>query len=103
MKFTVTRLKGHAAIWLDEVHTSRTRKGKSKVKQWDKMMSKMKAKFMPNDYWLNIFKQLQNLRQNGMSVKEYTEEFYRLSIRAEHVEYGMEKVARYINGLWYDI
>ena len=38
-----------------------------------------------------------------MSIKEYTEEFYRLSIRAEHAEDDMEKVARYTNGLIYDI
>ena len=34
-----------------------------------------------------------------MSIKEYTEELYRLSIRAGHAEDDMEKVARYINGL----
>ena len=38
-----------------------------------------------------------------MYVKEYIEEFYRLSIRAGHAEDDMEKVARYINGLRYDI
>eukprot|EP00253_Pinus_taeda_P011709 PITA_11709 len=38
-----------------------------------------------------------------MSVKEYTKEFYRLSIRVGHAEDDMEKVARYINGLRYDI
>ena len=39
VKFAVTRLKGHAAIWWDEVQTSRTRKGKYKIKQWDKMVN----------------------------------------------------------------
>eukprot|EP00253_Pinus_taeda_P002299 PITA_02299 len=38
-----------------------------------------------------------------MSVKEYIEEFYRLSIKAGHAEDDMEKVAIYINGLRYDI
>ena len=38
-----------------------------------------------------------------MTVKEYTEEFYTLSIRAGHAEDDVEKVARYINGLRYDI
>jgi hypothetical protein len=36
-------------------------------------------------------------------VKEYTEEFYRLNIRAGHRESNDEKVARYMNGLRYDI
>ena len=38
-----------------------------------------------------------------MTVKEYIKEFYKLSIRARHAEDNMEKVARYINGLRYDI
>jgi hypothetical protein len=38
-----------------------------------------------------------------MTVKEYTEEFYRLNIRAGHREGDDEKVARYLNGLRYDI
>jgi hypothetical protein len=38
-----------------------------------------------------------------MTVKEYTKEFYKLNIRACHRESNDEKVARYINGLRYDI
>lgn len=38
-----------------------------------------------------------------MTIKEYTEEFYKLSIRVGHAEDDVEKVARYINGLRYDI
>jgi len=103
VKFAVTRLKGHATIWWDELQTSRARKGKSKIKQWDKMVSRFKAKFRPKDYQLYIFIQLQNLRKKGMIVKEYTEEFYKLSIRERHAEDDVEKVAIYINGLRYDI
>jgi len=36
-------------------------------------------------------------------VKEYTEEFYRLNIRARHRENDEEKTDRYINGLKYEI
>jgi len=38
-----------------------------------------------------------------MTVKEYTKEFYNLNIRAGHRESDDEKVARYLNGLRYDI
>jgi hypothetical protein len=41
---------------------------------------------------------MHNLRQKLMSVKEYTEEFYKLNIRAGHREIDDEKVARYMNG-----
>jgi hypothetical protein len=67
------------------------------------MVAKMKAKFMPKDYQINLFRKMKNLRQKGMTVKEYTEEFYRLNIRTGKWERDEEKVARYINGLRYEI
>jgi hypothetical protein len=67
------------------------------------MVTKMKAKFIPRDYQINLFQRMQNLRQKGMTVKEYTEEFYRLNIIASHRESDDEKIARYMNGLRYDI
>ena len=38
-----------------------------------------------------------------MTVKEYTEEFFKLSIRAGQVQGNIERVARYINGLRFEI
>jgi hypothetical protein len=67
------------------------------------MVENMKAKFIPRDYQINLFRGMQNLRQKGLTVKEYNEEFYRLNIRASHHESDDEKVARYMNGMRYDI
>jgi hypothetical protein len=103
VKHVVTRLKGHATLWWDELQADRCYKGKQKIKSWDRMVAKMKAKFIPRDYQITLFQRMQNLRQKLMSVKEYTEEFYRINIRAGHWESDDEKVARYMNGLRYDI
>jgi hypothetical protein len=103
VRHVVTRLKGHAALWWDELQADRRCKGKQKIKSWDRMIAKMKAKFIPRDYQITLFRRMQNLRQKLMTVKEYTEEFYRLNIRAGHRESDDEKVARYLNGLRYDI
>jgi hypothetical protein len=43
------------------------------------MIAKMKAKFIPRDYQITLFRRIQNLRQKLMTVKEYTEEFYKLN------------------------
>jgi hypothetical protein len=67
------------------------------------MVAKMKAKFIPRDYQITMFWRIQNLRQKLMSVKEYTEEFYRINIRVGHRESDDEKVSRYMNGLRHDI
>ena len=44
-------------------------------------------------------RKLQNLKQKNMTVKEYTEEFYKLDIKSRHVDDDVEKITRYINGL----
>jgi hypothetical protein len=103
VRHVVTKLKGHAALWWDELQADRRSKGKQKIKIWDRMISKMKAKFIPRDYQITLFRRMQKLRQKLMTVKEYTEEFYKLNIRAGHRESDDEKVARYLNGLRYDI
>ena len=46
---------------------------------------------------------MQNLKQRAMTVREYTEEFYKINLRAGYVEDTTKKVARYLNGLRYDI
>jgi hypothetical protein len=102
-KNDVTRLKGHATLWWDELQADRRCRGNQKIKSWDRMIVKMKAKFIPKDYQITLFRRMQNLRQKLMTVKEYTEEFYKLNIRVGHRESDDEKVARYLNGLRYDI
>jgi hypothetical protein len=92
VKHVITRLKGHATLWWDELQADRCCKGKQKIKSWDRMVAKMKAKFIPKDYQITLFRRMQNLRQKLMSVKEYTEEFYRINIRAGHREGDDEKV-----------
>jgi hypothetical protein len=42
---------------------------------------------------------MQNLRHKGMSVKEYTKEFYKLNIKTRQRERDEEKVVKYINGM----
>jgi hypothetical protein len=44
VKHVVTRLKGHATLWWDELQADRRCKGKQKIKSWDRMVAKMKAK-----------------------------------------------------------
>jgi hypothetical protein len=99
----VKRLNDHAVLWWDELQAEHRRNGKHKIKNWDRMVAKMKAKFIPKDYQINLYRRLQNLRQKGLSVNEYTEEFNRLNIRDGQKENEDEKTSRYINGMIYKI
>ena len=72
VRYVATRLKGHAAIWWDELQIYREGICKKNNNYWDKMLYKIKSQFMPKDYQLNLLRQFQNLRQKAMTVKEYT-------------------------------
>jgi hypothetical protein len=58
VKHVVTRLKGHAVLWWDELQANRHCKDKKRIKRWDMMVKKMKAKFIPRDYQINLFRRM---------------------------------------------
>ena len=67
------------------------------------MVAKLRGKFLPKDFHISLFKQMQNMKQRVMTVKEYIEEFYKINLMAGYIEDTIEKVAIYLNGLRYDI
>ena len=70
VKFAVTRLQGHALLWWDGVQAERRRLHKQPIKSWGRMVSKLKDKFLPKDYQIALYKQMQNLRQRLLTVRE---------------------------------
>ena len=58
VKLVVTRLKGHATLWWDSVQAERKKKNKVVIKSWDRMVAKMRGKFLPKDYQLGLYKQM---------------------------------------------
>eukprot|EP00253_Pinus_taeda_P001415 PITA_01415 len=82
VKFAATKLKGHASLWWDNIQGERKRLHKQPIKKWARMEAKLKEKFLPKYYQIMLYRQVQNLKQRGMTVKEFTEEFYKLNLRA---------------------
>jgi hypothetical protein len=72
-----------------------------KIKTWKNMVGKIKEKFLPVDYQQNLCKQVQNLKQKEISLREYTKEFFKLSLRSRMKEPQYMRVERYVNGLKY--
>lgn len=99
VKFAATKLKGHASLWWDGIQAEWKRLHKQPIKKWSRMEAKLKEKILPKDYQIMFYRQVQNLKQRGMTVKEFTEEFYKLNLRAGYVEDTPEKTARFLNGL----
>lgn len=72
MRFVVTRLKVHATLWWESVQAESRNRNKHVIKNWDRMVSKLKGKLLKKDYQLRLYRQLQNLEQKSMTVSEYT-------------------------------
>jgi hypothetical protein len=58
VKHVVTRIKGHATLWWDELQADKHCKGKQKIKSRDRMVVKMKEKFIPKDYQITLFQRM---------------------------------------------
>ncbi|WP_081946881.1 hypothetical protein [[Clostridium] innocuum] len=58
MRLAQTKLKGHAALWWKELQRDREDEGEMKINRWRLMVTKLKAKFIPADYELDLFKKL---------------------------------------------
>ena len=61
VKIAITRLKGHASLWWENLQTDRQRRGKEKIRTWPKMVKKVKKKFIPADYQVILLRKMQNL------------------------------------------
>ena len=62
-------------MWWDSVQVERKRLNTLPIKKWARMEAKLKEIFLPKDYQIMLYRQVQNLWQKGLTVKEYTEEF----------------------------
>ena len=63
----------------------------------------MKGRFLPKYYQIALHQQVQNLRQKGMTMREYTKEFCYLNLRAGYMDDTPKKTTRYVNGLRLEI
>ncbi|OMO69839.1 reverse transcriptase [Corchorus capsularis] len=99
VKLVAIKFRKHASLWWENLRMQRERKGKEKVRTWDKMVRELKKKFLPEDYKQDVFLKLQNLKQGSMSVLDYTAEFDALMIKANINEPEEQTIARYLAGL----
>jgi len=83
MKLLALRLRKYASLWWTNLCHKRIRERKPKIQTWEKIKSKLKARFLPSSYIQDSYSQLHNLAQGNMSVNEYTREFEKLLIKCD--------------------
>ena len=75
VKLVALKLRKYASIWWSNVMTKRVRKGKGKMRTWEKTKSKLTSKFLPPYYLQDNFLKLHHLKQGSKNVEEYTRDF----------------------------
>ncbi|GKA72945.1 putative receptor protein kinase ZmPK1 [Tanacetum coccineum] len=103
VKYVAYKLRGAASSWWDNLQTGRRRQRKQPIRTWRKMKRVMFARFLSVDYEQTLYSLYQNCHQSSQTVTEYAEEFMRLASRNQLSESDAQQVARFNNGLRYDI
>ena len=99
VKLIALRLRKYASLWWTNLCAKRVRERKSKIRTWEKMKSKLKARFLPPTYVQDCYSQLHHLNQGNLSVEEYTREFEKLVIKCHLHEPEEQTIVRYLGGL----
>jgi len=95
VKLVALRLRKYASLWWINLNAKRTRERKSKINTWDKIKSKMKARFLPSTYVEDRYMLFHHLTQGKMNVEEYTREFEKLMIKCDIHEPEEQTMVRY--------
>jgi len=99
VKLVALRLNKYGSLWWTNLCAKRVRERKTKIRAWEKMKTKLKARFLPNTYVQDCYSQLHNLNQGNLSVEEYTREFEKLVIKYDLQEPEEQTIVRYLGGL----
>ena len=99
VKLVVLRLRKYASVWWTNFCAKRVRERKTKIRTWEKLKSKLKARFLPSTYVQDFNSQLHHLNQDNLSVEEYTRQFEKLVIKCDLQELEEQTIIRYLGGV----
>ncbi|XP_020683447.1 uncharacterized protein LOC110100337 [Dendrobium catenatum] len=99
VKLVAIKLRKHASLWWENLKRNRTREGKSKITDWDKMKKELHCKYLPEQYRQELFLKLHRLNQRQLSVEEYAAKFEQLALKCDLIEPEENTIARFLDGL----
>ena len=103
MKLAATEFSDYALIWWNKYQREKTRYEEPMVEFWIEMKRIMRKRYIPASYNWDLQLKLQRMTQGNKSVEEYFKEMEVTMIRAGMNEENEEIMARFLNGLNYDI
>ncbi|XP_068639431.1 uncharacterized protein [Aristolochia californica] len=95
--------KNCAIVWWDQLDINRRRNGECPIDSWDEMKRVMRRRFVPSHYYRDLYRKLQSFFEGNRSVDEYYKEMEMAMIRANVEEDREATMARFLNGLNWDI
>ncbi|KAF5448338.1 hypothetical protein F2P56_028883 [Juglans regia] len=103
VRYVRMKLKGHARAWWGSMEEQLRRTQRAPVSNWEEMKERLKEKYLPIDYEQVMFEEMLQLRQETLTVNQYTDRFHELTIRSKVVENEQQTLARYLTGLCNDL
>ena len=103
VKLVAIKMRKNASFWWENLKRQRQRDDKKKIETWEKMKKELKRKYLPFHYRQDIFLKIQNLKQQNLTVEEYSAEFENLIIKGDLQEAEEQSIARYLSGLRFEI
>ena len=103
VKLAVIEFTDYAIIWWDQLVINKRKNHERPIEMWEEMKATMRRRFVPSQYYRELYQKLQSLTQGYRSVDDDHKEMEIAMIRANVVEDTETTMVRFLNGLNRDI
>nr|GMD82576.1 putative retrotransposon polyprotein [Ipomoea batatas] len=102
-KTAIASLKDFAKLWWKQLSRRRLEDQDEPIETWGELKREMRRKFVPSNFYHDMRRKLQELKQGSKSVREFYKEMERLKARANIQEDDETTIARILEGFNRDI
>nr|GMC82456.1 putative retrotransposon polyprotein [Ipomoea batatas] len=102
-KTAIASLKDFAKLWWKQLSRRRLEDQDEPIETWGELKREMRRKFVPSNFYRDMRRKLQELKQGNESVREFYKEMERLKTRANIQEDDETTIARILEGFNRDI
>nr|GMD79789.1 putative retrotransposon polyprotein [Ipomoea batatas] len=102
-KTAIASLKDFAKLWWKQLSRRRLEDQDEPIETWGELKREMRRTFVPSNFYRDMRRKLQELKQGSKSVREFYKEMERLKARANIQEDDETTIARILEGFNRDI
>jgi hypothetical protein len=103
VKFAVIEFTDYAIIWWDQLFMNRRRNHERPVETWEEIKAITRRRYVISHYYREVYQKFQSLTKGYMNVDDCYKEMEIAMIRANIEEDREATMARFLNGLNWDI